>query len=180
MDARRPWLLFIVGMALTVMAAVWMKAVDPGRIIPFEFSATREGAWGHVEVWKKAGTLADARSHTLRDYAFLSAYWIPIAAVCIGLSRRMGRWAARGLFFAVVAGAASVFDAIENFFLLQIISAGEEATNLASFSQELPAFAPALATTAASIKFVLLLAAVAYALIAAGRTLLGRGAHEVS
>lgn len=144
-------LLAAVGAPLTVPAA-------PGGIVTFEFAGGVAEAQRIMTAWGAAGVAA-AWTQTWLDFAYLAMYG-PCLALACGLV--VGPWARRsvgigrlGVALSWGALAAAAFDAVENVALL---------AHLAGSGSDVAA---GVAWGAAAVKFTLILAALAYALLGA-------------
>lgn len=163
------WLLLVVlcaGAAATVAAFLWMQHVaSPGMVRLEVLSPTRARALHVIARWQaQHGGLARGRAYVVRDFAFLAAYWIPLATLAVLVGRwlrtrrpgtfryRLGTFAAT---FAWVAIYASALDAVENVTLLaQLHEVGH------GFG--LPAYLPVLTTVVSAWKWVLIAAVAVY------------------
>jgi hypothetical protein len=157
---RRQWLILLGASTVAFFAALAIIEQDlpPGTpgIVDFEFVRTAERAARFLSEWG-AGGRDTARLSLWVDYGFMLSYgaFFTLAGLATrDTAREHGpRWlAAPGSVLPWFAAAAALFDAGENAFLLLILGGnGGDA-------------APALATTCASLKFVLIALAVLYAL----------------
>ncbi|HWH32334.1 MAG TPA: DUF3376 domain-containing protein, partial [Egibacteraceae bacterium] len=165
--------LVVVGTAATVAVGLRFPVIEPCAlrdlphcgVIGLEFAGTPEGLRELVRDWD-ASRLADAVAHTRLDFAFLALYWIPISALCALAARALGRrgrsaralGAARAAWYASWAPlVAAGLDVVENVALLRML---HEAGG------PLPPIVPAVAFVAAGVKWLLVVGALLYGLVA--------------
>jgi hypothetical protein len=144
-------LLAVVGFPLTVPAA-------PGGIVAFEFAGSAAEVQRIMAAWGLAGVVA-AWTQTWLDFLYLATYG-PCLSLASGLA--IGPWERRGIGFGRLGAAlswgalaAAAFDAVENVALLVQLNGGASDA------------AAGAAWAAAGVKFALILAALAYALLGA-------------
>jgi hypothetical protein len=157
---RRHWLVIsgIAMVAFFVALAIIEQSLPQGTpgIIDFEFVRTSERAARFLSEWGEGGR-DTARLSLWVDYGFMLSYgaFFTLAGLATrDLARERGLrfLAATGAIVPYFAAAAALFDAAENAFLLLILGGHGGSA------------APALATTCASIKFLLITVAELYAL----------------
>jgi hypothetical protein len=126
----------------------------PNGIVSFELAHTPEAASAILASWDESARLVAAFGLGL-DFLFIPVYATALSlAVMIAAGRRRGvGWDALGKALAWGAFLATGFDAVENMALLHILLNGP-------FS-----VVPQVAFWCASVKFALLLAGLAYALV---------------
>jgi hypothetical protein len=158
---RRGWLI-LTGIATAVLYVVLIvldrKLTDTGgaSIVGFELAWTEERAAEILAEWGSDGH-DYARWSLWIDYPFMASYGAFLALAALAtrdFAVESGRraLAAAGRFAPAAAIAAACFDAIENAFLLLVLGGHVSGAG------------PAIASTAASIKFLLLAFAIVYAL----------------
>lgn len=134
------------------------KGIASG-IAAYELAGSTLAAQAMIDSWDARARLYAAFGLGL-DYLYMPSYALAIALGCMRARRRLAaRWpwlAGIGLALAWGQGAAALLDATENFALFKMLLAG-----VAS------ALWPALAAVCATIKFVLVLAGLLYALAGA-------------
>ncbi len=146
------------------------KGVAKG-IIAYELAGSAPAAQAMIDSWDARTRLYAAFGLGL-DYLYMPSYALAIALGCMWARRRLAArrpWLADiGLALAWGQGAAALLDATENFALLKMLLAGVASAPW-----------PALAAVCATIKFVLVLAGLLYAVAGAVAwlvsRLLGRG-----
>jgi hypothetical protein len=152
---------FAAGLAATAGTFAWMESAGHGDIIGLELAFTRDRAAAVLEAWARHPGLRDAATYVGRDYAFLAAYWVPMA---LGARWAAARYAARGHDRAARAGrwttwlplVAAGLDAVEDAFLLRMVHAAQGGRPLAATDA-------ALGSAAATVKWLLVLAVLGYA-----------------
>ena len=154
-------MLWALGIATLVLGAAQLPELRTmsshgAGILDFEFVRTTSRAHEILSGWGSTGRSA-ARTSLWIDYGYLVAYALLISLGCSAVADRFGRagretWARRGIPLGWAALGAGLFDAIENAALLRILS-GHTAQPY-----------PAIASTAATFKFALVIAAILYAL----------------
>ena len=94
---------------------------------------------------------------TYIDFLFLIAYGTLLASICLILSRSTNNVNAKniGMWFVFISYSASIFDLMENVFLIIILS------NPSNY----PRFAPFIASVFASIKFFLIFIVLLYIIV---------------
>ncbi len=140
-------------------------------IIAYELAGSVTAAQAMIDSWDARARLYAAFGLGL-DYLYMPSYALAIALGCMWARRRLAaRWpwlGGVGLALAWGLGAAALLDAIENFALLKMLLAGVASAPW-----------PALAAVCATIKFVLVVAGLLYAVAGAAAwivsKLLGRG-----
>ncbi len=139
-----------------------MRARGAG-IVDYELAFTAEKAGAMLTAWGSEGQEA-ARVSLLIDFGFIPSYAVALAGITLLITRAQpGLLQVAGLRIAPVPILAAVFDILENLMLLSML--GQTAVS------PIP---PLVAGIAASIKFVLLLVAVLYWLLAGGGWLVRR------
>jgi len=143
------------------------RAMEPAKdssgtdIVAFEFAGTPERAREILDEWGTEGRAGATRAIKI-DYGFLIAYAVflslAVGGLAAGVGKRTRAWAEslgwRLVGLALVAGA---LDAIENTALLRVLDAYQ--------SSGISGLATLTAAVAASVKFLIVAAAVAYLLI---------------
>lgn len=158
---RRGWLI-TTGLATVVLYVVLIvldrKLTDTGgpSIVGFELAWSEDRAAEILSEWGSGGR-ADARWSLWLDYAFMASYgaFFALAALAtrdFALEHGRRALAAAGRFAPAAAIGAAGFDAIENTFLLLVLGGHAGSAG------------PAIASAAASIKFLLIAFAIVYAL----------------
>lgn len=161
--------------ALIVVAAVavaWLSlemdksmqpAVDDSEfgIVSFEFARTPERATEILDDWRLAGR-EGARQAIKIDYGFLVAYSVLLAvasgSVAMASARRSWAPAQRaGWALAGLSLVAGLLDAVENAALLNTLDRYDSA--------DISSLATVLASTAAAVKFAIVLAAIIYLVV---------------
>jgi hypothetical protein len=160
--APRRILLFRLFFGLTIAFFAVFSFLDqplrtpaaPSGIVSFELARTPEAASAMLESWDESSRLFAAFGLGF-DFLFMPVYATALSlAVMIAADRRRGGvWSGLGKALAWGAFLATGFDMVENAALFHILLNG-------AFSA-----APQVAFWCASIKFALLLAGLAYALV---------------
>jgi hypothetical protein len=155
-------LLILAAMALVVMGVFRIidrplqTAAAPVGIVSFELAGTLDAAQAIIASWDRQAQLLAAFGLGL-DYLFMPLYATAIALACVvaasGPLRSRRLLVTVGLLLAWGAWFAALFDAVENYALLRVL-----------LGSETPAW-PALAAWCASLKFLLILAGLAYMFI---------------
>ena len=127
--------------------------VSPSGIVSFELAGTPSKADAIIQAWDASAQLFAAFGLGL-DYLFMIAYGLTISlGVLMAASKQGGSFEKVGNYVGWGVLVASLFDASENFFLWQILI-GE------GFS-----FYPRIAAVSATLKFILLIIGLGFALI---------------
>lgn len=154
----------IVLTVVTLMVMAVFRIIDrplqtsaaPSGIVSFELAGTLAAAQAMIASWDQQAQLLAAFSLGL-DYLFMPLYSTAIALACVvaagGPLRSRRLLAGLGLLLAWGLWLAALLDAVENYALLQVL-----------LGSEILAW-PAIARWCASLKFLLILAGLAYALI---------------
>jgi len=155
----------VAALVLALLAAsAWMSAlgaplanaVNPSGVIGFELAGTAARAAEILASWDDAARQA-ARTQTLWDcFLYIPLYIVALAAWAAWCAKRLPRRApARiGVALAWAMPVAGVLDAIENAQLLAQLAHGADGRRAA------------LAAACAALKFAIVLATLAYALLA--------------
>lgn len=146
------------------------KEIAPGiatsGIVAYELAGSVTAAQAMIDSWDARARLYAAFGLGL-DYLYMPSYALAIALGCLWARRRLAahrpRLAALGLALAWGLGAAALLDATENFALLKMLLAGAAAAPW-----------PALAAACATVKFLLVVAGLLYALAGAASWAVGR------
>lgn len=146
------------------------KEILPGIAVPgivaYELAGSVTAAQAMIDSWNARAQLHAAFGLGL-DYLYMPSYALAIALGCLWARRRLAahrpRLAALGLALAWGLAVAALLDAIENFALLKMLLAGVAAAPW-----------PALAAICATIKFLLVIAGLLYALAGAAAWAVGR------
>ena len=161
--AQKRTLLVLAVLTLAVLAVFRVidrplqTAAAPSGIVSFELAGTLAAAQAMVASWDRQAQLLAAFGLGL-DYLFMPLYSTAIGLACIvaagGPLRGRRLLAGMGWLLAWGLWLAALLDAVENTALLQVL-----------LGSEVPAW-PAIARWCASLKFLLILAGLAYALLA--------------
>lgn len=155
--------LSLIASAATVILFMLLQqyeaTLQPSGIVGFELAFTPERAALILTTWGQAG-LDAARQSLQLDFLFMPAYAFCFFGFTL-LSARATQ-SQIGYLLAIAPFGAWIMDAIENFALLNLVNSPISATTLS----------PLVAGVAASIKFLLLVAALVYSVIAILRTAL--------
>jgi hypothetical protein len=136
-----------------VLNAPLITSAAPGGIVTFELAGDIKPAAEILGSWDSRAQLFAAFGLGL-DYLFMPAYALALSrGILLSAGRHAGAFAKLGAWLGCGALIAPLFDAVENFALWQFM--------LGDFQ----ALWPRLAATCATVKFALLLAGLAYALI---------------
>jgi hypothetical protein len=168
----------LLALLLALLAAsAWMSALgrplvtpaSPSGILAFELAGTAERSAAILASWDDAARAA-ARRQTFWDYAlYIPLYVIALSAWAAWGARRLGerspRLAQIGVALAWAMPVAGLLDALENAQLLAQLEHGADGGRAA------------LAAAAASLKFAIVLATVAYGLAAAAASAARRLRH---
>ncbi|UCG90019.1 MAG: hypothetical protein JSU57_06030 [Candidatus Heimdallarchaeota archaeon] len=130
-----------------------LKAVSPYGVMELEFAWTAEKINQIFNTWTD-DLVAQELNVTLVDFGFLVAYSIFLASVTLLISRKLlsGQIQLIGLYMTLIPFVAALFDALENFNLILMLSSP---TNF-------PPFSPLLASIFASLKFGLIIIVVIF------------------
>lgn len=155
-------LLILAVLSLVMMGAFRIidrplqTAAAPSGIVSFELAGTLAAAQAMIASWDQQAQLLAAFGLGL-DYLFMPLYATAIALACVvaagGPLRSRRLLVTVGLLLAWGAWLAALLDAVENYALLRVL-----------LGSEVPAW-PAIARWCASLKFLLILAGLAYALL---------------
>lgn len=165
----RPYLFALIGVALLLtilmqlVGAPLTTAAAPAGIVSFEFAGTVARAQEILASWDRQAQLHAAFSLGL-DYVYLLAYALAIGLTCLRLAAswetaRPGL-ARLGRLLGWSQGVAALLDAVENVALIRLLIGSPHA------------LWPPLAWICAALKFALVLAGLAYVLVAATLPLL--------
>lgn len=155
--------LFILAVVTLAVMAVFriidrplQTAAAPSGIVSFELAGTLAAAQAMIASWDRQAQLLAAFGLGL-DYLFMPLYATAIALACVvaagGPLRGQRLLVAVGLLLAWGLWLAALLDAVENYALLRVL-----------LGSEVDAW-PAIARGCASLKFLLILAGLAYALL---------------
>lgn len=159
----------LIGLILTIVVWFLLRPLNDimtqgggAGIVDFELAFTSDRATEMIRSWDSTALDAVHQS-LLLDYAFMPAYAITFGGITLLLARAQQSTTLKrvGLRLALGCIAAALLDALENLMLLLALSA-----------QPIPTFAPLIAGTAASIKFLSLLLALLYWLVGGAAWLL--------
>jgi hypothetical protein len=143
-------------LALQVLGAPLRTDAAPAGIISYELAGTLTAAQEILESWGPQGRTYAGVNLGL-DYLFLCAYAASIGLACILVSRRFKPGSpphTAGVLLAWALVLAAALDALENYALIRLL--------LGSTGGGLPA----LARSAALVKFLLVLLGLLYAILA--------------
>ena len=157
MQLSSPWFLAVLAALTLAFGAGQLSALNDMKsrgtdVFGMEFVRTQARAEKMLAGWGPDGKSAARRQLTI-DYPFLVSYGLLLAGGALAAGGRLARR------FAWAGIGAAAFDAVENTSLL-IVIAGHTAQPW-----------PALASAAATVKFLLLAATIVYI---AGRVVVGR------
>ncbi len=153
--------LFFIFLFLTILLFAIFRLLDeplrnpaaPGGIVSFELARTPEKAEYMLSSWSREGKFNVAFGLGL-DYLFMPLYSFALAFGTLLAAGRRSGWLK---FLGAVAGwgafVASLFDAVENFALFQVLLGAYDSSY------------PAIAAVCATIKFGLLILGLAYAFV---------------
>ncbi|MBW3664765.1 MAG: patatin-like phospholipase family protein [Actinobacteria bacterium] len=159
MSRRQRHIAFLVLVALTLVAWAIVATVGPTDIVAFQLDRTSERAAARVLAWSAAGELDGAIASHQWDFALMALYGLSIAWGVVKARRHLSPGAdSLGRVAAVGAIVAAGLDAVENVALLRFIDLVELPAGAPP-----PSELPALATTAATLKFALIVSALIYA-----------------
>jgi hypothetical protein len=153
--------IFVSLLALTLILFAVFRVLDaplrtpaaPNGIVSFELAGTPAAAQAMIASWDARAQLFAAFGLGL-DYLFMPAYALTLSlGILLAAGRHAGAFAKVGAWLGWGALIAPLFDAVENFALWQVL--------LGDFQ----ALWPRLAAICATVKFILLLLGLAYALI---------------
>jgi hypothetical protein len=159
---RKQWLI-VLGVATVALTVIPVLVIEKPlehtggpNILAFEFAVTKAHASKILAEWGSKGRPL-ARLSLLVDYAYMLSYgaFFTLAGLATrDLARERGwrRMASVGVIVPFFAAAAALFDAVENVFLLLVLSGRGGA------------HAPLIATICSSIKFTLITIAIGYVL----------------
>ena len=162
---------FVASCALLVYGLVHRGALATGParfgVVSFELTFTEDRAVSILDTWRARDLVGRARREIRRDYAFIVFYTLFIGGACLCadvlLQDRAARLPALGRWFAAATVVAAALDAVENWAMLRMLDGPVKQPW------------PLLASACASLKFVLVILALAFLLaslvawLAAGR-----------
>jgi hypothetical protein len=149
------WFAIFLGAGAVQLPALGRMAMQGVDIMEFELMRTSAEASRQLAALGDVG-IAAARQQLALDYAYLILYVIMLTALCAAIAGRAGTGSTVARLAPVFAGLAVVAglcDAIENAFLLGVLSGQVDQPW------------PGIASTAATIKFALLGLVVLYLVI---------------
>jgi len=149
------WFAIFLGAGAIQLPALGRMAMQGVDIVEFELMRTSAEASRQVAALGDAG-IAAARQQLALDYGYLVLYAIMLTALCAAVAGRAGAGSALVRLSPVFAGlavTAAVCDAVENACLLAVLSGHVDQPW------------PGIATTAATVKFALLAAVVAFLIV---------------
>ena len=147
------FLTLILFAVFRVLDAPLRTAAAPNGIVSYELAGTPAAAQSILDSWDARAQLFAAFGLGL-DYLFMPTYALALSlGILLAAGRHAGAFAKLGAWLGWGALVAPLFDAVENFALWQFM--------LGDFQ----ALWPRLASICATVKFVLLLLGLAYALI---------------
>ena len=158
-DKRKP--IFITFLFLTLILFSIFRVLDkplkteyaPNGIVSFELAGSPQNAAHIVLTWSEQA-FVNASFGLGIDYLFMPIYALALAfGTLLAASRHGGWFESLGAVAGYAAFAAPLFDAVENFSLFQILSG--------AFSSSYPAIAAICAT----LKFLLLVFGILYAVV---------------
>ena len=147
-------------LALLATVVIWFQFSEPEAamqssgygIVSYELAFTAERADTILEAWGSTG-VQQARRSLLIDFGFIPAYGIFFAGITLLIARvQIGYLQSSGLVLVLAVFVAALCDVLENLMLLSLLGQ----------AGAVPAAPPPIAGVAASIKFLILLAAVVY------------------
>jgi hypothetical protein len=158
---RKP--LFFTFLALTLVLFAIFRVLDsplrtpaaPNGIVSFELAGTPVAAQSMVDSWSEHARLFAAFGLGI-DYLFMPTYALALSlGILLAAARhpRPGVFAKFGAWMGWGALIASLFDAVENFALMRVL-----------LSQFVSLW-PLVASVCATVKFILLILGLAYALL---------------
>lgn len=152
----------VIGIMIAALAAtviLWLqfppiesrlKSAGYG-IVDYELAFTTGNAGKMLRAWGPESQ-GIVRNSLLIDFPFMISYALTFAGITLLIARsQSGRLASAGLALTPAVLIAAVFDAIENLMLLTLLG-----------RDPVPALPPLVAGISASIKFLLLIAVIAY------------------
>ncbi len=158
-EKRKP--LFLIFLALTILIFAVFRVLDeplrtpaaPNGIVSFELAWSPGASGEMVRSWSEYARLLAAFGLGM-DYLFMPVYALALSlGILLATGRHPGRFERLGAWMGWAALVAPLFDAVENYGLLH------------SLLSPLFSLWPLIASICATIKFVLLLLGLAYALI---------------
>lgn len=156
---RKPLFLSLLFLTLILFAvfrvldAPLRTAAAPSGIVSYELAGTPAAAQSILDSWDARARLFAAFGLGL-DYLFMPSYALTLSlGILLAAGRHAGAFAKLGAWLGWGALIAPLFDAVENFALWQVL--------LGDFQ----ALWPSLAAICATVKFILLLLGLAYALL---------------
>ena len=158
-EKRKP--LFLIFLALTILIFAVFRVLDeplrtpaaPHGIVSVEWAWSPGASGEMVRSWSEYARLLTAFGLGM-DYLFMPVYALALSlGILLASSRHPGRFERLGAWMGWAALVAPLFDAVENYGLLH------------SLLSPLFSLWPLIASICATIKFVLLLLGLAYALI---------------
>ena len=153
---RLTGLALLATLVIEAVFAVHDRGLSPYSIVAYELAWTPTQAARLFAAWGAAGVKV-ARESLWIDFAFMPAYAVLFAGLVLSEARDVpGSLRRTGLWLALAPFAAALCDALENVALLGVLG------NTAAPSSPLLL----IAGLSASVKFLLLLAAILYVLTA--------------
>lgn len=143
--------------ALTILGRPLKTAAAPLGILSFEFAGDLPTAISIIESWDDSARVFAGLNLGL-DYLYLFAYPCSIGLGCLLVARRFRTMIAPaqlGRFLAWAQIFAGLFDAIENYALIRLLTGSQHAAW------------PAIAYWCATPKFIFVLLGIAYVLLGA-------------
>jgi hypothetical protein len=157
---RKP--LFFTFLALTLVLFGIFRILDtplrtpaaPNGIVSFELAWSPGASQSMVDSWSEYARLLAAFGLGI-DYLFMPLYALALSlGILLAASRHTGGWTKLGAWMGWAALVAPLFDAVENYGLLH------------SLLSPLFSLWPLVASVCATIKFILLILGLVYAVIA--------------
>ena len=149
-------LALFLSIILQIVGAPLTTAVAPAGIVSFEFAGDMERVERILASWDQEARVHAALSLEL-DYLYLVVYPLAIGVACLKAAAfYQGKWPALsrlGFWLGLSQSVAALLDAIENLALIRLL-----------LGATMP-FWPRLAQICATLKFVLVLAGLAYVLL---------------
>ena len=154
--------LFWVFFALMIVATLILQMIDgalttaaaPQNIVSYELAGTAAAAGAILASWDANAQLHAAFSLGF-DYLYMLTYAVTLALAALWMAEVSGKWMRNlGLVLAWAMGVAGLADALENYFLWQMLVGG--VTDTAALA----------ARWAALLKFTLIILAFLYVVVA--------------
>jgi hypothetical protein len=123
---RRAGLVVLTAVVLGI-GVLWLRPVSPGcgAYFRMQFAFTNARATSALAQWAADPGLDASVAFLRRDYAFLALYWLPLV---FAAGMAADRYRVRGTAMAWLPLVAAGCDAIENAFLLRLVSDGRDGT----------------------------------------------------